>query len=465
MKNFYDITIIGSGLTGLTTALNLAKAGKSVAIIEKDAYTGGQIQTYTENGFTYETGPNTAVISNYEVIDLFNQLPTCEVEIAKESAKKRLIFKNGSLYPLPSGLVSAITTPLFSLKDKINVLFEPIRDKGTNPDESVAGIAARRLGQSFVDYAVDPFISGIYAGDPTKLVTRYALPKLYNLEQTYGSFIKGAIGKARLPKTEQDKLVSKKVFSAKNGLSQLTNAIVTELKTRYSKTVTFYLNAQDATITPLNQNQWGTSFIQNGVRTTVESEFIIPTTGGYTYISLMPFISKERLKPISDLIYAGVIQVSVGIRNGATYSVNAFGSLMPGKEKRNVLGILYPSDCFENRAGVDDLLLSVFMGGTKNPLLFNKNDQEIENLVRKELFDIMNIPQSIHFDLFKITRHEKAIPQYLADSKERFELIGQLEAEYPGLIIGGNIHQGIGMPDRIKQAYLISKRIIASKEV
>lgn len=463
MSKFYDIIIIGAGLTGLTTALNLAKQGKKIAIIEKEDHIGGQIQTYSENGFTFETGPNTAVISNYEVVDLFNQLETCEIEIARESAKRRLIFKQGSLLPLPSGLISAITTPLFRFPDKLNVLFEPFRPKGNNPDETIAQIAERRLGKSFVDYAVDPFISGIYAGDPTKLVTKFALPKLYNLEQNYGSFIKGAIQKAKTPKTETDKLVTKQVFSAKNGLGQLTKAIAHKLNTTYADTVDFYLNAKSASLNPLGNKLWETSFVRNDQTISIQSSYVVPTIGGYEYEQLMPFFSAERLKPVTNLTYAAVIQVSIGIKKGSAYSVNAFGSLMPGKEKRNILGILYPSDCFENRTDTDGILLSIFMGGTKNKDIFYKNDQEIENLVRKELFDIMNIPIDTRFDLIKITRHKNAIPQYLADSKERYALIEQLESEYPGLIIGGNIHQGIGMPDRIAQAYQISKRITASK--
>ena len=96
---------------------------------------------------------------------------------------------------------------------------EPIRTK------KLADLVKRRMGQSYLDYAVDPFISGIYAGDPTKLVTKYAMPKLWKLEQEYGSFIKGAIKKAKLPKPDRDKKATKEVFSAKGGLGNLIKAL------------------------------------------------------------------------------------------------------------------------------------------------------------------------------------------------------------------------------------------------
>ena len=121
--------------------------------------------------------------------------------------------------------MSAITTPLFRLSDKFRILGEPWRKRGTDPDEPVGALAQRRLGKSFYEYAVDPFVSGVYAGDPMKLTTRYALPKLYNLEANYGSFIRGAMAKAKEPKTDRDRLATKKVFSAVGGLSQMVDAM------------------------------------------------------------------------------------------------------------------------------------------------------------------------------------------------------------------------------------------------
>lgn len=221
-----DILIIGAGLTGLTTGFWLTRAGKNIHILEKSDRVGGQIHTFREKDFVYESGPNTGVVSYPEVAELFAALsPACKLETAREESKRRLIWKGDRFRALPSGLFSAITTPLFTLGDKFRILGEPLRAKGNNPDESVGELAARRLGQSFLHYAVDPFLSGVYAGDPMKLVTRYALPKLYNLEQQYGGFIRGTIAKARQPKTSRDRLATKKVFSATGGLDRLTGAL------------------------------------------------------------------------------------------------------------------------------------------------------------------------------------------------------------------------------------------------
>jgi oxygen-dependent protoporphyrinogen oxidase len=193
-----EVVIVGAGLTGLTLAFYLKKAGIKFKIAEKLPRTGGVIQTINENGFVYETGPNTGVVSHPELAELFEDLADkCTLEIADPNAKRRLIWKNRMWHAIPSGLLSAINTPLFTWYDKFRILGEPFREKGTNPNETLAELVRRRLGQSFLDYAVDPFISGVYAGDPNKLITRYALPKLWKLEQDYGSFIGGSIKKSK----------------------------------------------------------------------------------------------------------------------------------------------------------------------------------------------------------------------------------------------------------------------------
>jgi oxygen-dependent protoporphyrinogen oxidase len=63
-------------------------------------------------------------------------------------------------------------------------------------------------------------------------------------------------------------------------------------------------------------------------------------------------------------------------------------------------------------------------------------------------------------DLIRIFRYENAIPQYEISSGRRFEAIDDIQNRYPGLILAGNIRNGIGMSDRVKQAIQIANEII-----
>lgn len=449
-----DIAIIGAGLTGLTTGFWLTRAGKQIQIIEKQDRAGGQIRTFQANGFIYESGPNTGVVSYPEVAELFAALsPDCTLETAREESKKRWIWKGNKFHALPSGLVSAVTTPLFTLYDKFRILGEPFRAKGTNPDESVAELAARRLGKSFVDYAVDPFLSGVYAGNPNTLITRHALPKLYNLEQDYGSFIKGSIAKAKLPKTDRDKLATKKVFSATGGLEKLSQALV---KSIGQERIT--LSANNVKIEPQG-NQWLITYCTPEGEHSLIANKVVTTCGAYALPDLLPFIPKEDIGQISNLHYAPIIQASVGFHNTHGLQFGAFGGLVPSKEKRDVLGILFPSACFVGRSPEEGALFSFFIGGVRHADMLDWSDEQLKNMILKNIHSMLKFPADVQPDLIHIFRHQKAIPQYEKSSEARFKMIEELQNRYPGLILAGNIKGGIGMADRIRQATGIANEL------
>ena len=441
--------MIGAGLTGLSTAFHLHRQGRDVVILEKADRVGGQIHTYHENGFTFESGPNTGVVSFPEVAELFQMLEgSCQLEIARESSKRRLIWKDDRFHELPSSPISAITTPLFRLSDKFRILGEPWRKKGTDPDEPVGALAARRLGKSFYEYAVDPFVSGVYAGDPMKLTTRYALPKLYNLEANYGSFIRGAIAKAKEPKTDRDRLATKKVFSAVGGLQRLVEAL--------SKDLRIITGANNLKVMPTADGQWSCTY--NGTEEIVCRK-VVTTVGAYALPALLPFIPEAQMQKMSNLFYAPIIQVILGVKNARGLDFPAFGGLVPSKEQKRVLGILFPSSCFEQRCPDGGALYSYFIGGARHTDYLQKSDDEICEITLEAFHSMLKYPADMQPDLLRIFRHEHAIPQYWSDSGERFATIEALQQQYPGLILAGNMRDGIGMGNRIHQGATIASSI------
>lgn len=452
-----DAVIVGAGLTGLTTAFYLSKAGKNIIVIDKNNFTGGVIKTGSKNGFTYEYGPNTGVIGSTEIVELFDNLKqTIDVETPDKCANKRLILKNGKWHALPNGLWLGVTTPLFSFTDKLRLCAEPWRKKGIDTNETIANLVIRRMGKSFLDYAVNPFISGIYAGNPGQLVTKYAMPKLFNLEQKYGSFIKGSIKKAREPKSELDKRVSKKVFSTKNGLQSLINTLTTQTG----------LNKFELGISGLVINKTSNSFIvtfnnNKNQLVTLNTKTVVTTINGINLPGILPFIDKNKIEPISQTQYAKVIQVAVGYNNWDGINIDAFGALIPEKENRQILGILFPSSLFSERAPKNGALLSVFLGGVNKPGLFYKTDSQIEQIVLSEIATLLKTTQKP--GLIEIFRYEHAIAQYEVTTGKRLQAITEIESTNKGLFLAGSIRDGIGMADRVKQARMLALKIIGNE--
>ena len=447
--------IVGAGITGLTTALYLKRAGWNITILERMNHYGGSIHTHRENGFIFESGPNTGMVSYPEVMELFESLgPDFKYEPANADAKRRLIWKNGRWHDLPSGLKGGITTPLFKWRDKFRILLEPFRKPGANPNETLDQLVKRRLGQSFLNYAVDPFILGIYAGDPSKLVTRYALPKLYNLEQKYGSFIKGSIKKRKEPKSDKEKKVTREMFSIPGGLDQLVAPMVKEIGPE-----NIILNCRDLTVYP-KDNQYLINYSVDGKKEHFFSPIVISTTGAHEVPNLLPFLNQKEKATISNLTYARVVQVAVGFKKWRGIPIHAFGGLVPYRENRNVLGVLFLSSFLKNRAPKEGALLSVFLGGVRKPEVVDYDDETIRKMVMDEIQSMLLTPTDEKPDLFRIFRHQYAIPQYGITTGERLKAVEKIETQFQGIILAGNLRDGIGMADRIKQGSQIAQSLI-----
>ncbi len=448
-----DTIIIGAGLTGLTCAHYLNRQGKDFLLLERSQRVGGAIKSVQQGPFLYEAGPNTGVISNQELTELLSELKDrCTVEEAGAEVNKRHILKKGRWHALPTGAISAITTPLFSLKDKFRILGEPFRKPGKDPDESVSSMVTRRLGSSFLDYAIDPFIGGIYAGQTDTLTVRYALPKLYELEQRYGSFIKGAINKRKEAKKAQTPRPSKAIFSIAGGLEELPQAMYQSFREQV------VLNCHDIQVKPLPEG----GFHVQTQGETINASQVITTTGSYELPHLLPFLNKDELSALNNLVYAPVVTVSLGFKEWLGKPLDGFGGLIPSKEKRTILGVLYLSSFLPNRAPVGGALLTIFMGGMNHPEAIHWDREEIHAHVIKEIKELYQLPHCSP-ELFAIHYHPQAIAQYTVESTQRIAALSEVEKNYPGLLLGGNIHQGVGIADRIKQGKILAERVIANK--
>lgn len=441
MNTEVDIIIIGAGLTGLTAAFYLKQAGKKVLVLEREKRAGGVMRTTYEDDFIYETGPISGSMGSVEMAELFEDLgEACQLETANKDSKKRWVWKKGAWRSLPSSIGSGITTNLFSWYDKFRILGEPFRKPGNDPHETLADMVKRRMGESYLNYAVDPFVSGIYAGNPEELVTKYALPKLYNLEQEYGSFIGGSMKKGKAT-DERSKKATREVFTTKNGIQNLVNALTNAVGQEniiLGETRTCIQQAKEGSYTATTSH---------GEITATQ---VISTVGARNIGKLFPFVKKQYTEAIEQLRYAQVVQAVVGYKKWTGLPLKAFGGLVPTIEGRKSLGVLFSSSLFTGRAPEGGALMTIFMGGIKQADFINKSAKEIKAIVTQELEETLKCTDKP--DLLKIVRFPEAIPQYDATSKERLEAISSIEKEYNGLYLAGNIRDGIGMSDRVKQA-------------
>ncbi len=194
MSDKQRVAVVGAGISGLCTAYWLDKEGVDVTVYEKSSHIGGSIVTEKSDGFLIDLGPNSTLETSEVLKDLVSELGLDEQKVyGNEASNNRYIVKNGELQSLPMSLFAFLKTKLFSTRAKLRLLREPFIKPTSGGDLSLADFVRYRLGSEFLDYAINPFVAGVYAGDPENLSTAAGFPKLYALEQKYGSLIKGTI--------------------------------------------------------------------------------------------------------------------------------------------------------------------------------------------------------------------------------------------------------------------------------
>ncbi len=442
-----SVAVIGAGITGLTTAFYLKKQGIPVHVFETAETAGGKVCTRKNEDFVWETGPSTGTVSRPDVTELFEDLGGDILETAPSLSGNRYVFKGTKLHALPSGLIDGIKTPLFSWHDKLLMPFEILRPRTKDLDENLSTFIKRRLGQSMLDYAVDPFVSGVFAGNPDTIIPRYALPKIYAAEEKYGSLFLGSFHKMLEKKTPRDRKATKKTFSAKGGLSTLIDALV---KAIGNENISLGCN----NLYTLREGD-KYKICHSGENAIFDQ--VIFTGSARRLPEAFPFLMNQDLDDAFNITYTSVTEVAVGFKKWEGRALDGFGALMPSKEKRPTLGILFMSSLFSGRAPEGGAMLSVFMGGERHPDYIGKTNEELFEMVKKDVCEALCVKE-FKPDLFEVTRHQLAIPQYDKASPKRIAAFANAEAKFPGLLLGGNGIGGIGIGDRIKQGHELALR-------
>jgi oxygen-dependent protoporphyrinogen oxidase len=462
--NKKKITVLGAGISGLAAAYWLHKDGFDIQILEAKHEAGGTMETFRENGFLIDFGPN----SGLETTPLIRQLVgevglSDEMIYASDISSKRYILRDNKLYPLPMNPISLIKSKLFSAKGKFRLLGEPFVGKSDDGYyQSIAQFVSRRLGHEFLDYAIDPFISGVFAGDPHKLSVKSAFPKLYRLEELYGGLVKGMIKGARERKKRgEESKQSAKMFSFINGMQSFPKAIAQKLKDNISYECSVLSvelrtqNAEDKT------GRWKIIY-ENGGRThEIISDYVLSTVPVHAASKIFSSLDNNFTKHADNIFYPPVMVLYLGFnKKDIGVPLDGFGYLIPSKEKKNFLGAIWSSVIFPNRCDIDKAAFTLFIGGARSASVFENDLQELIVKVLQEFNQIMRIKADPIFLVEKLW--PKAIPQYNIGYIEHDNYFSKFENDHPGLFLSGNYRGGISIGDCIKNSYEVYKKIIAN---
>ena len=443
-----DVIVIGAGISGLAAAFGLKQHGASVEVFDAAARAGGVIGTVHRDGALFETGPNSALDTTPLINELLDGLDIRAERLeASAVASRRFIVRGGTLIPLPTSPQAFLTTPAFSFRAKLRLMRAPfIAAAPPDAEESIAAFVRRRLGAEVLDYAIDPFVSGIYAGDPERISVPAAFPRLHALEQKYGSLIRGQIKGAseRKSNTEKGKNVAGS-FSFGGGMQTITDALARAVG-RVTTGVQVQSIARDA------GGLWTITGTRDGERIVRRAKAVVLATPAYEAARLVRELAPAATQGLAAIDYAPIASVATAFRRAdVTHSLAGFGFLVPKKERREILGSLFSSSMFEGRAPVGTVLLTSFAGGRRNPELMAKSDAELGQLVHAELGTLVGAASAPLW--IAITRWTRAIPQYDLGHRERLRPVEDAERALPGLFFCASYRGGVSVGDRIQSAH------------
>jgi len=452
-----DLIIIGAGLAGLTAAYRLSADGFNCHILEKSGQLGGAMRSVEKNDYLLETGPNTIMETSPQLTALIRELGLEEDRIyADSSSAVRYVVRNRTMHALPSGPWAFLKSPLFSRKTLWHLLKEPFLPAWDNRrEESLADFVLRRLNREFLDYAINPFVAGVFAGKPEEISVKHGFKRLYELEQNYGSMIGGALKGARERRKRAEKSKQNaRMFSFRKGLSQLTETLAERSgqKISLNSEVTRILRSGD---------RWELKCKDGSV---LKAPRLLFSGNTHTLTSIeSDLLSAQQVRILDGIPHPPVAVLHLVFpRNAVKHDLKAFGVLIPEKEAFNILGALFNSSLFPGRAPEDRVLMTVFIGGSRQPEKIRLSDEE---LLKEALGDLNSLLGISSDPLYAgVVRWQTAIPQYAVGYGSVKAVFDDLRKQNEGLYFAGNYMNGISAADTVLQALHEADRILADKK-
>ncbi len=446
------VVIAGAGISGLTAAYALLSKNINldIAVYEADSRAGGKIWSDRVDGFLCEKGVNGFLDNKPKTLELCKYLKLEPLK-SNDNARRRFIFSNGKLNQLPESPLSFLKSNLLSWPGKLRMMYELIAPKGPE-DETVADFIIRRLGKESLEKLIDPMCSGIYAGDPYKMSIKYCFSRIKELEQDYGSLIRAMI---KIQKEKKKLKSHDKVSAAPSGnLTSFLNGaqtITDVLAGRLGQRIKFGVSVQGI-------ERDGRAYKVHTPQGIDNADIVILASPAHASAGVMRDFDAKLSRELSEIPYAPVAVVCFGYkREKVLHSLQGFGFLVPHIEGKKILGTLWDSSIFPNRAPEGYVLLRSMIGGAKSPELSRLDDSAMIRTVFDELMPVVSLKGDP--DMVRIYRWEKAIPQYIIGHGDILKFMDERLKSYKGLYLTGNSYRGIGMNDCIENAYKLADKI------
>jgi len=462
------MVIIGGGIAGLAAAYFVLEKAKKMdesirlqLLDEKDRL-GGCILTEKLDDFVIEAGPDCFLYEKPWALALCEKLGLGDRILNTNENRRVFILFNEKLHELPEGFMLMVPTSfmpfikssLISWPGKIRMAMDLfIPKKKSDEEESLADFVRRRLGEEALEKIAEPLVAGIHAGTPETMGLKSTFPRFLQIEEEYGSLIRGMLARRKIALQWQRKGGPKRTMflTLKNGLGEWVDCLrekIGEERIGFKKKVV-----------GLRRTEKGDYDIRLSDGTSLETDSIILATPSFITAKIVEEMDSKLSEILLTIPYVSSATVSLAYHRSQIHDpLDAFGFIIPRSEKRRIMASTWTSVKFNYRAPEGRVLLRAFVGGANNEQLVSLSDDEMLGMIQEELRDIMGIEGDPI--LTKIFRWEKSMPQYLVGHLEKVARIEERTNLQPGLFLTGCAYKGIGISDSVHDAEIVAEKAV-----
>ena len=440
------IAILGGGISGLTLAWCLQRAGLDYDLFEASARPGGNLRSEQLDGYLLETGPNSLQLSP-ELDELLAALGLSgQVQDAAAVSQNRYVLRRGAYQKLPASPPALLTSPFFSLRARWNIVREMFRPAQTpDPQETLSQFFTRRFGPEVVEYALNPFISGIYAGDPAQLLLHKTFPQLAALEQQHGSVLRGLM-------KNKSTAGRRRIITLAGGLQTLPDTLARQLRrAHFGQTVTRLHRHADDGRWELDTTAGPAPRLYQQVVLALPAHAAAPLLREQ-FPAAAAALAQVYYPPMTA-IYTAYQRADVG------HPLDGFGALNPKAEQPYAAGSIWTSSIFPGRAPAGQVLFTTFVGGSQYETQAREPEAEQKAAVHAELSRLYGLRDGAA----PMWQHRyfwpQAIPQFDTHIEPAHAAAAALLDQ--GLFTTANWVAGVGVPDCIRHARQLATTLAA----